>query len=442
MYRAAVSTRAVERTLKAAALLAVLLGLAELSAACTASCRPGTVRQGSLCVEFKPPNAADAAAISGGRAQTCGNGVFDEGESCEADDAAHPCPTAADCDDGDACTQDEVRGSAEACDARCVSRPIRAQVSGDGCCITEPDASADADCLPKCGNGKKEMGEVCDGACPTRCPVSAGCQQQMLRGSAEGCDAECVEVTITAPQDGDGCCPDGANATIDGDCTGCRTAEDCAFAERCNAGTCECPGMPSATNPEHCGRCGNACDESEECDNGKCEPLCGNGRIDDGEVCDESAAGWTNSSGACVRCKLTAEVYQACRGGGLDCWPGSSAVGWLCSGGGACSRVCETNTDCQAEGVTGTCVTAAVDFKICALQNCNECRNGTRCQWYGDEGESLSTAIQLCGWVSLNRSNQPWCPHEYQRCCSPWGTCVEHPCVSGDEMMWPQGCNF
>lgn len=72
---------------------------------------------------------------------TCGNGQPDEGELCDGDD----CPTS--CTPTNACEPLELIGSAQTCDAECVSSgPITECGSGDGCCPTGCDSNSDADC--------------------------------------------------------------------------------------------------------------------------------------------------------------------------------------------------------------------------------------------------------------------------------------------------------
>lgn len=71
---------------------------------------------------------------------------------------------------------------------------------------------------PVCGNGVKEPGEICDGDCPSECNKVDTCTIGTLSGSAESCDAVCIYQSITECADGDGCCPDGCNYTMDSDC--------------------------------------------------------------------------------------------------------------------------------------------------------------------------------------------------------------------------------
>ena len=90
----------------------------------------------------------------------------------------------------------------------------------------EADVICDENCRFTCGNGQLDtaVGEACDtditsgaGSCPRACDDSDACTTDALAGSE--CSATCQFSTISAPIDGDGCCPDGANANTDDDCS-------------------------------------------------------------------------------------------------------------------------------------------------------------------------------------------------------------------------------
>jgi cysteine-rich repeat protein len=109
---------------------------------------------------------------------TCGDGVVTSPETCDtaiAAGMAGACPTAGDCDDGMACTADNLVGGGT-CNAACTNPAITAFVDGDGCCPAGGNNNLDDDCPVVCGNGATEMGETCDdgGVVP-----------------GDGCDASC-----------------------------------------------------------------------------------------------------------------------------------------------------------------------------------------------------------------------------------------------------------
>lgn len=77
-----------------------------------------------------------------------------------------------------------------------------------------------------CGDGQLTPPETCDtaietgtGSCPTSCDDGNSCTTDTLSGS--GCETECSHAPITAPLDGDSCCPSGQSAATDDDCAGC-----------------------------------------------------------------------------------------------------------------------------------------------------------------------------------------------------------------------------
>jgi hypothetical protein len=112
------------------------------------------------------------------------------------------------------------------------------------------DASVGADGgAGRCGNELLDDGELCDpgipagrrGACPPAdCDDGLKCTRDQAVGS--GCRLECRYEEVTAALDGDGCCPAGATAAADADCsTTCgggtlEPGETCDTALRLSAG--------------------------------------------------------------------------------------------------------------------------------------------------------------------------------------------------------------
>lgn len=182
---------------------------------CTAACQNVEI---TMCVDGDGccPAACDETTDDDCNA-SCGNGVLETGETC---DPIADCPTS--CDDMDACTTDELLGSASNCTAECQYTDITTCIDGDGCCPMGCNANDDDDCAPICGNDVVEPGETCDPMAD--CPAPADCNDQddctidTHSGSVMACDAECSYAVITACVDGDGCCPSGCDFTDDDDC--------------------------------------------------------------------------------------------------------------------------------------------------------------------------------------------------------------------------------
>ncbi|HTU64138.1 MAG TPA: hypothetical protein VMF89_36990, partial [Polyangiales bacterium] len=106
----------------------------------------------------------------------CGDGVWNDEEEC---DTAIPlgmpgaCPEV--CLATDGCKPLQKEGTA--CKTRCMEYPVQSAIPDDGCCLPGTDSNTDPDCatVATCGNGVIEMGELCDGDCPTdtaACPRS------------------------------------------------------------------------------------------------------------------------------------------------------------------------------------------------------------------------------------------------------------------------------
>lgn len=198
----------------------------------------------------------------------CGNGLLEPGELCDPaiTAGAGACPTS--CNDAQTCTTDALV-NAGSCQAHCVFTPITTNTAGDGCCLQSATPAEDSDCAG-CGNGvvEPDLQETCDtgiasgaGACPTTCNDADACTTDTL-ANAGTCKAVCTYPAITAPTNGDGCCPAGANANNDDDCA----------------------------------------------------PICGNGVREGSEACDD---GNTNNSDACSNTCTVNVVPTAFRFGSL-----------------------------------------------------------------------------------------------------------------------------
>lgn len=233
---------------------------------------------------------------------TCGNGIVEQGETCDGN-----CP--ASCNDGNACTADVKSGSPASCNVTCSHSPITACSPGDGCCPSGCNASTDSDCGATCGNGVVEPGEICDGNCPASCNDGNACTTDVKTGNAGNCDVVCTHAPVTACSSGDGCCPSGCNNNSDSDCPALcgngvkEGTENCAT---CPADA-PCSGSGVACISGSCVACGTA---GQVC-------CAGNSCLSSSYVC----------TGVCTHCGGTGEL---CCSSGAPCGAGLSCNGSTC----------------------------------------------------------------------------------------------------------------
>lgn len=185
---------------------------AELGGTCCSSgqlCQGGTWNNSSDC---STRCCIGGACIDPG----CGNGVVEEGETC---DPPATCPTS--CNDGDVCTSDTMTGSASTCNAACHNTSITSCTNADGCCPQGCNSTNDNNCAIECGNGVIETGETCDppNSCPNTCNDENACTNDIMTGSAANCNTVCSNNIIVSCNNDDGCCPSGCDSINDNDCS-------------------------------------------------------------------------------------------------------------------------------------------------------------------------------------------------------------------------------
>lgn len=282
----------------------------------------------------------------------CGNGVVEEDERCDGN-----CPqTAADCDDGIACTADAVAGTA--CDRHCThSTIVAASRMKDGCCPPGANANEDVDCPPVCGNNVVEPpDELCDGNCPVNaasCDDGIACTRDEVMGLA--CRRQCRSVTITSPsQMTDACCPPGGNANNDADCV-----PQCGNGEIEGDETCDDGNVQA----------GDGCNASCQPDDNTSTPgddragfiTCAGMTCTPGSICcGDNPQACVISGGACNLVAASCDGPEDCPAAGEVCV--QLRLGRVCAQGGG-AIVCHTDADCA----TATC----------GGEPCRICRGGS-----------------------------------------------------------------
>ena len=347
------------------------------------------------------PAGCDAASDDDCSA-SCGNSVVEPGETC---DPPGSCPTS--CDDGNACTNDSMTGSAANCNVACTNSSIVSCANGDSCCPAGCDQTTDGDCSASCGNSAVEAGETCDppSSCPTDCDDGNACTGDTMTGSAANCNVACSNVAIVSCADGDGCCPTGCDTASDIDCsascgndvvdagetcdppstcpTDCDDSNVCTLdamtgsAATCNA-ACSNTVIVSCANDDGC--CPAACDVSSDND---CSTTCGDGNVDVGETCDPPGS-----------CPTDCDDGQACT---MDSMTGSSVN---CNA--ACSNVeivsCADDDGCCPAGCDD-----AVDTDCATTPTGSAKKAGCGCRTGGAPDTPLVWLMLLGLWLAWKR---------------------------------------
>ncbi len=164
---------------------------------------------------------------TGGVTPTCGNAEIEFGETCD------PCPTS--CDDGNACTLDQMTGSANNCNVACTFTVITSCGPGDGCCPQGCDVVTDSDCPGGSGGTGGDGG-------------TGGVGANGAGGSGTG---------------GSGTGGNGIGAAGTG---GAGTGGACSGGTTLCAEAC----VDAASDPYHCGACDSVCASGQICVNGTC----------------------------------------------------------------------------------------------------------------------------------------------------------------------------
>ena len=354
--------------------------------ACQRQCvDAGTI---STCVTGDGCCPAGCSAMNDGDCAGCGNGRLEPGETC---DPPGSCPS---CDDQNDCTNDTQTGSAATCDLVCAHSNKTCSAAGkDRCCPMGCTAGNDSDCAG-CGDGviDSSAGETCDppSSCPTSCTPGQCWEVKTFTGSPATCNARCSTTQLACSgARSDGCCPPGCNtssANADVDCAAvcgngvveagetcdplstCPTAcpqQGCTLRRLANAGTCaavcqNAGSQASCVNGDGC--CPTACNSTNDND---CAPVCGNGVVETGELCDGNCPTscpqvactlrTLSNGGTCQAQCLDSGTQTQCINADRCCPPNSNCNA---TSDNDCAAVCGNGVIEPGESCDGNCPTA------------------------------------------------------------------------------------
>lgn len=264
------------------------------------SCAPYTQCAGNAC--------AAACATDA----DCGDGFFCDGANhCVADqNNGQPCVTASQCQSG-FCVDGVCCDSA--CEGACVACDLGPNV---GTCTAVGDRAV-------CGSGDI----CCGGTCVSGvCCADATCTAEEAPDCVDH-DCVCAANSDTACADGEACCDDGcADLATDPDhCGSC--GNDCNPAQSCAAGVCVCPPDTCPRNFVQQPDCTCACPAGFELVNGGCFRICNTTSCPGSAcLCQGSMAGSGNflcvdRLGMGPACPASdCPTGMSCNGG-LFCWP-------------------------------------------------------------------------------------------------------------------------
>ena len=319
----------------------------------------------------------------------CGNGIREGTELCDGADCKRECKS------DNTCMLSQLEGSAETCDAHCVTTDIVQCAMGDGCCPLGCSYATDSDCSPSCGDGVITGNEKCepnssDHPCPTvkDCDDGDVCTQDKLSGSASQCSAECAHSAITRMpitcDDNDPCTDD---MTVES-----KTA--CTF---------ECVSSSPHKPTGSCADNDPCTDDAPVMSSTRCEYLCphkkqqrsGPASCDDDDPCtsDERVESATTCSFDCKHNRQTRTGPSSCDDSNPCTTDGRM------ESDSACSFVCR-HTPNEGQSCSGPFQGMKCNSKgQCELPALGLCGNG-----FLDEGESCdNTSMQDC--PSCNDTN-------------------------------------
>ncbi len=351
------------------------------------------------------------------------------------DGAVLGCATAAQCDDGIACTNDTCASGA------CVHVAVPALCAvGETCdlrqgCLAGRVCATTADCTD---TDPCHVNVRCD-------PVSRTCHNDVLDGDGDGypprvcgggdCDDSRASVHPGATEVCNGI-DDNCNGLVDEPPAG----QECGVGFVCTDGHCTCPAtiplacgaacVDPSSDPANCGACGHVCGTGQSCVAGACACLAGLAN------CGASCASLASDAANCGSCGTSCGVAgytTACTGGSCQCT--MSGLTFCATAGvrgcvntqtdaancGSCGAACAAGTTCvggvcRCMGTSSVCAGTCTDFATDAA-NCGACGVGCAAgqMCAGGVCVGCTSAMRSCGAT----------------CCMPGATtCIAGGCCA------------
>ncbi|HTR54564.1 MAG TPA: DUF4215 domain-containing protein [Kofleriaceae bacterium] len=254
---------------------------------------------------------------------TCGNGIVEPGEQCDfgsdngqgtgcETSCQYSCQDSTTCDDGDPCN------GVEACGAvmdgaqkgqKCYAGTPEADNTS---CGTQMICVSSACVMAACGDGFTTPPEECDDG---------------NNVNSDGCDTDCMFSCVSTDPTRD-----------------CTPADACAGQGTCNDTTHVCSPGTQLVDGTACGT-GN-----DFCKAGTCTmPVCGNGVIERGEICDDGPLDGTRLDGCSASCTYVCTNPQT------DCGTPPACDAWTCTSAHTCQLVADDSQDTNSCGSGFVC---------------------------------------------------------------------------------------
>lgn len=307
-------------------------------------------------------------------------------EVSKVDTVAVGCTEGAECDDGNACTVEDICtggvcvGVGKSCDdgVACTNDACAADVCvytlKPGHCFIEKVCYADGDARPM--NPCERCLAVAAGEAWTVQPNGTVCEDGDSCTLAEICTSgSCQGQALVCPDDGDPCtqeaCHEGGCATSPvPNGGGCDDGDPCTVGDSCLEG--DCKAGPEGKDEDNDGAYDAACIGGNDCDDQNAALNPGQSEVCD-DALDNDCDGYVDIDDIdCASPVLTACTYHT------DCYPEKVCAVWYTTGAALCSVACAGDIDCTL-GEVCTKLPGSANVGFCQAQFPGGAASGEAC---------------------------------------------------------------